>query len=480
MNQMNSTDLRNGGIGAEQVQIDDRQTGHLAPEARRDLRSSKAVLRLGLLMLVVFGLILILGYMPRFRNKEAIARAAKRQQEAVPAVAVVAAVRGKSSAQLSLPGSTAALVEAPIYARASGYVSKRLVDIGDHVKAGQLLAIIDAPDLDQQVDQGRASLQQSESVLRQTQAQAKLASVTWERYKVLVARGVLSKQDGDTQEANYNVSLANTRAAEDTVNANKANLQRLIELQAYERVRAPFDGVIITRNIDVGALISSYGGGLGSGVNTAGTGSVTIPVTGSATLGAEMFHIARLDHLRVYVSVPESSAQLVAVGQTVDLAFDSIPGRTFQGKVVRTANAIDSVTRTLLTEISVENRDGKLMSGTYATVIFNNIRALPPVIVPGDTIITRSNGTTVAVVRNNTVQLQPVVVGRDYGATVEIREGLREGDLVVVNPGDSAKNGTRVTTRMLANAQPPDAASDGQDKATKTRNSASPGQSSGE
>jgi hypothetical protein len=128
----------------------------------------------------------------------------------------------------------------------------------------------------------------------------------------------------------------------------------------------------------------------------------------------------------------------------------------------------------------VENRDGKLMSGTYATVIFNNIRALPPVIVPGDTIITRSNGTTVAVVRNNTVQLQPVVVGRDYGATVEIREGLREGDLVVVNPGDSAKNGTRVTTRMLANAQPQDAASDGQDKATKTRNSASPGQSSGE
>ena len=411
------------------------------------------------MLLVVFGLILILGYIPRFRNKEAIARAAKRQQDEVPAVAVTAAVRSTSSALLSLPGSTAAEVEAPIYARASGYVTKRLVDIGDHVKVGQLLAVIDAPDLDQQVDQGRASLQQSESVLRQVQAQAKLASVTWERYKVLVARGVLSKQDGDTQEANYNISLANVRAAEDTVNANKANLQRLVELQAYERVRAPFDGVIITRNIDVGALISSSGGGLGSGVNTAGTGSVTIPVTGSATLGAEMFHIARIDHLRVYVSVPESSAQLVAPGQTVDLTFDSAPGRIFQGKVVRTSHAIDSVTRTLMTEIQVENRDGKLMSGTFATVIFNNIRALPPVVVPGDSLITRSSGAMVAVVRNNTVQLQPVTIGRDYGATVEIRDGLREGDLVVVNPGDSAKNGARVTTRMLANTQAPEAGS---------------------
>ena len=136
------------------------------------------------------------------------------------------------------------------------------MDIGDHVKAGQLLAVIDAPDLDQQVDQARAGLQQSESVLRQTQAQAKLASVTWERYKVLVARGVLSKQDGDTQEANYNVSLANVRAAEDMVNANRANLQRLVKLQAYERVMAPFAGVVITRNIDVGSLISA-GGSLG-------------------------------------------------------------------------------------------------------------------------------------------------------------------------------------------------------------------------
>ncbi len=394
-------------------------------------------------------------------------------------VVVTAAVRSKADRQALVAGVQCREVEAAIYARASGYVAKRLVDIGDRVKAGQLLAVIDAPDLDQQVDQGRASLQQSESVLRQTQAQAKLASVTWERYKVLVARGVFSKQDGDTQEANYNISVANVRAAEDTVNANRANLQRLINLQAYERVRSALRGrhhhpQHRCRLAD----FRSTAAALAVGVNTAGTGSVTIPVTGSATLGAEMFHIARLDHLRVYVSVPESSAQYVAIGQSVDLVFDSAPGQSFQGKVVRTSHAIDSTTRTLMTEIRVENRDGKLFPGTFATVIFNNIRAQPPVIVPGDTIITRANGNSVALVRNNSVHLQPVVLGRDYGAQTEIREGLQEGDLVIVNPGDTAKEGVTVTTRMLADAQAPDAGS-GRDKATKTRNSSS-GQSSAE
>jgi multidrug efflux pump subunit AcrA (membrane-fusion protein) len=456
MDQMNSNSRY--GRTSEELTNGSRQDGTpqgaaSAPpalsEERGNLRSRRSVLRFGLLVAAVFGLILIVGYIPRFRNREAIASASKRQQTELPVVAVTAAARAKSSAQLSLPGSTAALVEAPIYARASGYVSKRLADIGDRVQAGQLLAIVDAPDLDQQVDQARASLQQSESMLRQAEAQAKLASVTWERYKVLVARGVLSKQDGDTQEANYSVSVANVRAAQDTVNSNRANLQRLIKLQSYERVTAPFAGVVIVRNIDVGSLISSYGGGLGGGVNTGGTGSVTIPPTGSATLGAEMFRVARLDRLRVYCSVPERSAQYVAVGQTVDLVFDSVPGKTFQGKVVRTANAIDTLTRTLLTQIDVDNRSGQLLPGTYATVTFNNVHAVPPVIVPGDTLITRSSGTMAALVRDGTVHLQPVVTGRDYGAQVEILEGLREGDLVIVNPGDATKEGTRVATRLL-------------------------------
>jgi multidrug efflux pump subunit AcrA (membrane-fusion protein) len=444
-----SEELTNGsGRGGTQTEVAAYAPTERA-EAARTPRAPRSMLRLGLLVAGVFGLILMVGYLPRLRDRETIASASKRQQIELPVVAVTAAARAKSSSRLSLPGSSAALMEAPIYARASGYVSKRLADIGDRVQAGQLLAVVDAPDLDQQVDQARAGLQQSESVLRQAEAQAKLASVTWERYKVLVERGVLSKQDGDTQEANYSVSLATVRAAQDTVNSNRANLERLFKLQSYEHVRAPFAGVVIVRNIDVGSLISSYGGGLGGGVNTGGTGSATIPVTGSATLGAEMFRIARLDRLRVYCSVPESSAQYVAVGQIVDLAFDSVPGKTFQGKVVRTANAIDTLTRTLLTQIDVENRRGELLPGTFATVTFNKIGAVPPVIVPGDTLITRADGTKVALVRDGRVHLQPVVIGRDYGAHVEIREGLQEGDLVIVNPGDSSKEGTRVSTRLL-------------------------------
>jgi multidrug efflux pump subunit AcrA (membrane-fusion protein) len=416
----------------------------VSPEQSSGPRSAKSVLRVGLL-LAVFGLILLAGFVPRFRRNQMIAQEAERQNHAAPVVTVTPATSSKEDPQLTLPGSSTALAEAPIYARASGYISKRLVDIGDHVKAGQLLAVIDAPDLDLQADQARASMQQSESVLRQTQAQAKLASVTWERYKVLVERGVLSRQDGDTQEANYNVSLANVRAAQDTVNANRANLQRLLRLQSYERVTAPFAGVITARNIDVGSLISTSGGGLGA----SNTSNTALPNTGSATQGGEMFRVAQIERLRVFVSVPESSAPFITIGQKVGLRFDSAQGQSFEGTVVRTANAIDPNTRTLLTEVQVENKNGALLPGAYVTATFNNIRAVPPLVVPGDALITRSAGTTVALVRNNIVHLQPVVLGRDYGAQVEIREGLQQGDLVILNPGDSVREGAKVNARLL-------------------------------
>ncbi len=404
-----------------------------------------------MLVMVVFVITIVLGYIPRFRRGQVIAKEAERQKTEAPVVSVTAATRSKANVQLSLPGSSTALVEAPIYARASGYISKRFVDIGDRVKAGQLLAIIDAPDLDRQIDQARASLQQSESVVRQVEAQAELASVTWERYKVLVERGVLSKQDGDTQHANYNVSRANVHAAHDTVNASKANLQRLLKLQSYERVTAPFAGVVTARNIDVGSLISASGGGLGA-TNTA---TAALPNTGTASQGGEMFRVARVDSLRVFVTVPESNAQSVIIGQTVDLRYDSVPGRMFQGKVVRTANSVDPASRTLLTEVHVDNKDGALLPGTYVTATFNNLRAAPPIVVPGDAVITRSTGTMIAVVRNNVVHLQPVALGRDYGAQTEVRVGLQEGDLVILNPGDSAQEGARVEARALpANKQP--------------------------
>jgi multidrug efflux pump subunit AcrA (membrane-fusion protein) len=419
------------------------------PEEHVDLRSTSAVLRVALLVAVVFGLILVAGYIPRFRRNQTIAQE-QRQNNQAPVVIVTPAARSSVEAELTLPGSSTALIEAPVYARASGYIRKRFVDLGDHVKAGQLLAIIDAPDLDQQVDQVRANMQQSESVLRQTQAQAKLSSVTWERYKVMVERGVFSKQEGDTQEANYNISLANVRAAQDTVNANKANLQRLLNLQSYERVSAPFAGVVTARNIDVGSLISTAGGGLGA----TNTGNAALPNTGSGTQGGEMFRVAQVERLRVFVSVPEARAQFIAIGQKVKLRFDSARGQSFEGTVVRTANAIDPNTRTLLTEIEVENKSRALLPGTYVTATFNNMRTLPSLVVPGDALISRSSGTMVATVRNNVVHFQPVVLGRDYGQKVEIREGLQEGDLVILNPGDSAKDGAKVNARLLSQPSP--------------------------
>lgn len=448
------TDQENdcGGAHAGVQQVESLKAGDeiIPAEERINVHSTKSVPSIALLMLAIFGITLLLGFLPRFRRGQAVAKEVERQKTEAPVVTVTAARRSKANMQLSLPGSSTALVESPIYARASGYISKRFVDLGDRVKAGQVLAIIDAPDIDRQVDQARANLQQSESVLRQVEAQAALAKVTWERYRVLVERGVLSKQDGDTQQASYNVSQASVRAAQDTVNANKANLQRLLKLQSYERVTSPFAGVVTARNTDVGSLISASGSGLGA-TNTA---NAALPNTGTASQGGEMFRIAQVNRLRVFVTVPESNAQSVMIGQTADLQFDSVPGRVFQGKVARTAHAVDPTSRTLLTEIQVENKDGVLLPGAFVTVTFNNVRAVPPVVLPGDSVITRSTGTMVAVVRNNVVHLQPVVLGRDYGAQTEVREGLQEGDLVVLNPGDSAKEGTLVDARMLsANTQ---------------------------
>jgi RND family efflux transporter MFP subunit len=214
-------------------------------------------------------------------------------------------------------------------------------------------------------------------------------------------------------------------------------------------VTAPFAGVVTARNIDVGSLISSSGGGLGA----SNASNAALPNTGSATQGGEMFRVAQLERLRIFVSVPESSAPFITMGQKVNLRFDSAQGQSFEGKVVRTANAIDPNTRTLLTEIRVENKNGVLLPGTYVTTTFNNIRAVPPLVVPGGTLITRSTGTLVAVVQNNVVHLQPVVLGRDYGAQVEIREGLHEGDLVILNPGDSAQEGAKVNARLLSPGQ---------------------------
>ncbi len=424
-----------------------------AQEAERGSRepahvqlSPRKVALLGLILLVVFGIIFVIGFLPRLRDEHITRGLAQKEATALPEVDVVAAHRASGQSDLELPGTTTGLVEAPIYARASGYVAKRYVDIGDRVHAGQLMAVIDAPDLDQQVDQARGTLLQSQSVLGQTEAQLNLAKVTWDRWNVLVQRGVLSKQEGDTQYANYQVAQANVKAAQNTILANKANLDRLLHLQSYERVAAPFTGVVTARNIDVGSLISVSGGGLGSGATGA-----ALPTTGSSQ-GGEMFRVANIDRVRLFVTVPEVYAPYVAVGETVNCYFDSVSPTPFEGKVTRTANAVDPSTRTLLTEVQVPNPKGALLPGMFTRAVFVNLRAEPPIIVPSDAVIARANGLTIAVVQDGVVHIRKISIGRDYGAQTEVLSGVNAGDLVVVNPTDAAQDGAKVKPHELKQA----------------------------
>lgn len=405
--------------------------------------SPRKVALLGLVLLVVFGIIFVIGFLPRLRDQRITRGIAQREATALPEVDVVAARRSSSQSDLEVPGTTTGLIEAPIYARATGYVSKRYVDIGDHVHANQLMAVIDAPDLDQQVDQARGTLLQSQSVLGQTQAQLNLAKVTWDRWNVLVQRGVLSKQDGDTQYANFQVAEANVKAAQNTVAANKANLDRLLHLQSYERVAAPFNGIVTARNIDVGSLISATGGGLGSGLTGA-----ALPTTGSSQ-GGEMFRVANIDRLRLFISVPEVYAPYITVGEAVNCYFDAISPKPFAGTVTRTANAVDPTTRTLLTEVQVSNQDGTLYPGMFTRAVFAHLRAEPPVIVPSDAVIARANGLSIAVVEDGVVHIRKISIGRDYGAQTEVLNGVNPGDLVVINPTDAAQDGAKVSAHEL-------------------------------
>jgi multidrug efflux pump subunit AcrA (membrane-fusion protein) len=367
-----------------------------------------------------------------------------------------------------------------VYARANGYLRARYVDIGDHVRKGQVLAIIDAPDLDAQVAQAREQLRQAEMQVAQQQAQLDLARVTWERYRVLVAKGVFSRQDGDQQDVNYRAQQANVSAASRNVDAYKANLQRVIALADYEKVRAPFDGVVTARNVDVGALIQTSGaagtpamasnaaGSIMSGgqtqagmSNTAGaTGSGPTAATpqNSGSQGGPLFSIAQMQTLRVLVSAPEGYVGSVQRGTPAELHFQEFPQQTFFGKVTRNAGSLDQNTRTLLTEVDIDNHDGKLLPGMYAVVTFSQKDVAAhesgggALLIPGDAIVIRQDQPEVALVRDGVVHLQPVVIGRDYGASTEITDGLRPGDTLVIDVTDDVVEGAHVKAQPSKSA----------------------------
>ncbi len=419
----------------------------------------------------LFALVVLVGWLMRRGDSNDAKRDADRQRTAKPVVQVVKVGPSRDQAGLTIPGTTIPLTEAYIYGRANGYLKTRLVDIGDRVKKDQLLAVIDAPDLDAQVDQARQQLRQSQQQLEQQKSQLALNTVTVERYRVLVAKGVLSRQDGDQQEANFRSQVANVAAAERNVQAFQANLDRQMALQKYEYVRAPFAGVITQRNVDVGALISA--GGTSSGAqngpapqgqtsstggtqqagqsNNAGTsGSVGTAATNaqSAGQGGPLYGIAQNERLRILVSVPEGFATAIHPGATAQLAFQEYTGATFSGQITRTANAIDPNTRTLLTEVQLDNHAGKFMPGMYVVVTFPPAAGeTPPILVNGDAIVIRRDKPVVATVVGSRIRYVPVIIGRDFGSEVEILSGLKLGDLVINDVTDDVADGAEVQVK---------------------------------
>lgn len=432
-------------------------------------KSGKILLFVIAAVVVLMIIALIVGVLPRLESKRETEQLAAEHKNDKPIVEVMKVERAKAGNVLIVPGTTTPLLQSAVYARAGGYLKRRYVDLGDHVRKGQLLAIIDAPDLDAQVDQARHQLSQSEAQLEQQKAQLNLSKVTNDRYQALVARGVISRQEGDQQQTNYQAQVANVAAAQRNVEAFKANLDRVIALQGYERVTAPFDGVVTARNVDTGDLITAGGssggtapntlatqntsGSQGGASNSAGTTgnapTAATPSSGAGNGGA-LFTIAQSGRLRIYTSVPEAYAGLIHVGDKATLSVQEHPEEKFPADVMRTAGAIDQNTRTMLVELQVDNSKGLLMPGMYTTATFPAPKVPGLLMISGDAIAIRNDKPTVAVVQDGTVRLAPVVIGRDLGSAVEIIAGLKEGDLIAMSFSDEIREGTKVTTRMSA------------------------------
>lgn len=405
---------------------------------------------IAILILAVIIVLFFVGYLPRRQREAGIMREAQQEESSLPEVSVARVKKSAPVAELLLPGSTMPLTEAFIFARAAGYLKKRYVDIGDHVREGQIMAEIVEPDLDQQVMQARASLAQTQGALGQTQAsleqaqaQLRLQDATLRRIKVLVTRGVLSQQQGDQAQADYDnaaalvkVGESNIRAAESNVRSAEANLARLIELQGYEKIRAPFSGIVTSRSADVGALVSPSGGGQGTPV----LGAAGPPPTGAS----ELFRVAQVNVLRVMVNVPQGYAPQVHPGTVAGVLLQGSQ-RRYTGTVTRTSQSIDQTNRTMLTEVQVRNQDGTLLPGMYTNIQFRTERLDPPLLIPGDSLVSRPQGLLVAVLMaGNKIHFEPVTVGRDYGTDIEIVSGLKDGDMVVINPSDDVREGAEV------------------------------------
>lgn len=337
---------------------------------------------------------------------------------AVPTVTVVHPTLGSKAQEVVLPGNTMAFIDTSIYARTNGYLKQWFVDIGAHVRAGELLAIIEAPELDQQLQQGQADL-------KSAQANEQLAQTTNVRWQGLVAKHAVSQQEADQVASDLAAKQASTAASE-------ANVRRLQQLQSYERVIAPFAGIITGRNTDVGALINA----------------------GSAAEPRELFHLAQVGKLRVFVAVPEVYADSVRNGSQVDITTDADPGHVIKGTVTRNSGAISQASRTLNVEVDVDNSTGELLPGAYVFVHMKLPVAANTVTIPSNALLFRAQGLQAGVVRDSHVQLVNITVGHDFGSSVEVTSGLTTRDIVVLDPSDSLISGMPVEVGSVAGSTP--------------------------
>jgi len=373
------------------------------PAPKRTQRGRSVAL--GTILVLCVGYSVFAGIESRVEAKAALHKVAANS--AISSVNVVLPKGGAEAEEVELPGNTEAFTDTPIYARTSGYIKHWYVDIGARVKQGQLLAVVETPELDQQ-------LQQAEAQLKNAEANLQIADITATRWQNLLKTDSVSHQEADQ-------AVSDLHSKEALVESNKANVDRLEQLQSFERIVAPVDGVITARNTDVGALIQA-----------------------DTTAPKELFHLSAIQKLRIYVPVPEVYAPSVKTGDKAAVTLDAVPGQAFTGTLVRNANAIDSASRTLNVEVDVDNSSGQLMPGAYAFVHFKLPAKRGAVTIPSNALLFRSEGLRVGVVRDSHVALLPITIGQDYGDSVEVVAGLTARDSVIVNPSDSLANGAQV------------------------------------
>jgi RND family efflux transporter MFP subunit len=369
------------------------------------LRSLKVILVVSIALLIV-GAVVVMGIHSRISAASVVRE--KTLEQAIPSVSVIHPKRGELKEEISLPGNIQAFIDAPVYARTSGYLKKWYTDIGTRVKTGELLAEIDSPEVDQQLSQAKAQLATA-------QAQLKLAEITMNR-DLGMLKDAIPRQDVDNAVGAYEADKA-------TVESQSANVKHLEQLVAFEKVFAPFDGLITARNTDVGQLINAGNGGAAQ----------------------ELFRISSTDKLRIFINVPQTYSQAAVAGVSADLTLTEAPGRHYVGKVARNTGMIDPTTRTMLTEVDIDNTSGQLMPGAYAEVHLKLPAATAALVVPVTALIFRAEGLQVAVVRDgNRAEMVHVTQGRDFGTEVEITSGITAQDSIIINTPDSLTSGAKV------------------------------------